>query len=237
MRAQWLIVIALLATPNTFAQEMSPEARDALARIASDPRFDDPKKFADALEPMASLKTKLTGSPRLGDLNAIYDWSLTPDGRWPIERTNDIIFEVVMSPHYNEGTFLRALEVGAPFLRRLRARGCVDSFNTKYKLAIPATGGLSFAQTDRFLYSVVVAPDFDAERVLEDVCTGITPPKRAPAAVSTTPRSPVTVGATVAQDQTNSGRMQGLMIIFGGGAVVVALVVLLLRSFMRDRRA
>lgn len=230
------VVAGMVAAVAQRPRELSPEARDIITRIAADPRLTDVKKYADAMRPAASLKQKLMEGP-VSDLNEIYGWDLSSDGRWPVERMNDIVFEIVLSRRYDERRFLAALQTGAPFLRKLRQYDCLGRFNSKYQTAVPRTGGLSFAQAETFLYSIAGSPGFDAERVFADLCGGMTrhldapakAPESAAAPTLTTPAAPQPSGPKPTLNRP-------FIAVAASGVVPLALIVLLMRSIARDLR-
>ena len=188
-----------------------------------------------------ALKQNLISQGRVADLNTIYGWELSNDGKWPIERLNDIVFEIVMSPRYDQRRFLAALEKGAPFLRRLRERNCLDRFNSKYHSAIPPIGGLSFPEAEKFLYSVVGVAGFNPERTLSELCRGTVPIRSA--AAEDTPRRTTTAvddgttaAAAPAPPSPEPRPNVPFLVVLAGGIVPLTLVVLLIRSIARDLR-
>lgn len=230
------ILFAVLLVARVVAgQEPSPRLREVLGKIVSDPRFKDMQKYTDALQPTAKLKQSLMEGERLSGLNYVYGWALTPDGGWPVERINDVMFEIVMSARYDHDVFLEAVETGAPLLRSVRERGCVDAFNRKYELAIPQSGGLPFAQAETFLYDVVGRRGFNAARVLGDVCRDAAPkpaPYRpAPATTSSAALPPPDSGAP----ENETLHLQARAGIFGGGVLVLGMIALVLWRVIRDR--
>lgn len=231
-----LLVLSLFL--STHAQEnekgLSPEAREAITKIVTDPRYprDNPDKYVRALPHVASLKQKLQSNNLIGNLNYIYGWSLPATGYLKVEQGNDLVFEIVMRPKYNEETFLSALRIGDPLLRELRRNGCLDKFNTRFNADIPATGGLSTAQAEHLLYDIISKPTFNPETVIAKLCdskvstsseTSITNNANSNSSRrgSSVPLAPSTTG-------TQSGNTGLLAVIIVGGIIIVGLIVIVI---------
>jgi hypothetical protein len=185
-------LLLLAASPGAVAQNsgggLTPEARQVLFDIVSDPRYprDQPEKYVEALPKAAALKQSLQANGLVEDINYVYGWSLPADGPLKGRQGNDLIFEVVTRPKYTEAAFLSALRGGAPLLRRLREAGCVGKFNARFKTDLPEAGALSTPQAEKLLYDVVAKPGFDVAKTLAGTCGAGAAADSAPSAAAVT---------------------------------------------------
>jgi hypothetical protein len=237
------ILLVLTLFPNTNAQDekgLSPEAREALTKIVSDPRFpkDNPEKYVRALPHVASLKQKLQSNNLISNINYIYGWSLPETEYFKVEQGNDLAFEIVMRPKYNEEIFLSALRIGDPLLRKLRSYGCLDKFNTRFDADIPATGGLSTAQAEHFLYDVISKPIFNSETVMSKLCdTKVSTSSETSSASNVNSNGSNSGSSLAATPSTTStgaqpGNTERLALIIVGGIVIVGLIVIVILRFL-----
>ncbi|HEX3555152.1 MAG TPA: hypothetical protein VIA62_18160 [Thermoanaerobaculia bacterium] len=229
------LVFAWLTPAVILADGLDPHAIQVIGKIVSDPRYDQ-KKFMKALVPTGELKKQVIARNLLDDLNDFFGWNLPAVGGWPPEETNDLIYEVVLSPRYDAEKFLLGLEKGGPLLRELRRRQCVDRFNIKLGTALPATGAVPFQQANKLFYDVVAKPGFNGEKLVKDLCPASTVAAAAripPAAAEPSPTT--TVPAMAGAPSSNAAQGYGtLLAVLLGGILAGALLVLLAKSFARD---
>jgi hypothetical protein len=93
------------------SQPLAPEQIALLNKIVADPRF-VLEKYTEGLKPAAELKLAIVAGGLVGKLNRAYGWNLTEDGNWPVERSNDIIFDIVCRPDYTLERFIAAIKSG-----------------------------------------------------------------------------------------------------------------------------
>ena len=232
------LVLSLPAAALVLTDGLSPEALRVIGKIVTDRRYDPkhPEKFLHALEPTVKLKQQVVAEELLTNLNDFFGWNLPAEGGWPPEEVNDIVYEIVLSPRYDADRFLDGLKQGAPLLRELRSRRCVDRFNEKFGTALPSVGAVPFRQADKLFYDVVARPGFDGDKVIGDLCPATAAAETRDRPAVSQPGSTGTVPAAV---ETPTGEVRGygtLFVVLFGGMVAGALLALLARRVARDLR-
>ncbi|HEX4964952.1 MAG TPA: hypothetical protein VF173_29345 [Thermoanaerobaculia bacterium] len=226
---------ALLTAAVTFA-DGPPSSKEmlVLSKIVTDPRYDQ-KKFVKALTPTAELKKQVIARNLLVDLNDFFGWNLPAEGGWPPDETNDIVYEIVLSPRYDAEKFLQGIEKGGPLLRELRRRQCVDRFNAKLGMALPTTGAVPFRQADKLFYDVVAKPGFDGDKLVRDLCPDVPVAREARSQPAAEPSPAGTVPSEAEAPPSAPVHGYGtLFMVLIGGIIAGALLVLLVKSFARD---
>jgi hypothetical protein len=231
-----LLGLALPVTSVAFTDGLNSKALQVIGKIVSDPRYDQ-KKFMKALLPLGELKKQVIARNLLGDLNDFFGWHMPAEGGWPPEETNDLIYEIVLSPRYDAEKFLQGLEKGAPLLRELRRRQCVDRFNTKFGIALPTTGAIPFPQANKLIYDVVVRPGFNGETLVRELCPEVTAATEARNQPAAEPGPTGTAPSAAEAPPPPSAPAHGygtLFMVLVGGIIAGALLALLIKSFARD---
>jgi hypothetical protein len=79
--------------------------------VVRDPRY-SLDKYLRGLGPLAALKQQLLAQHLVRNFNSVYGWGLSEDGNWIVEQTNNLMYEIVLAPGYNQERFLAAIATG-----------------------------------------------------------------------------------------------------------------------------
>ena len=82
--------------------------------IVQDPRYTQ-EKFMSGLQPSAELKSYVLSHGLVAAVNKAYGWNLSTDGKWDVERSNDITLDIVQRPGYTLEKFVAAVQKGKRF--------------------------------------------------------------------------------------------------------------------------
>ena len=90
---------------------MKPDEAAKMMELVRDPRYSQ-EKLMKGLAPAASLKQALLARRLVGHLNKVYGWHLPEDGNWTVKQSNDVMYEIVLAPRYDQDSFLKAIKLG-----------------------------------------------------------------------------------------------------------------------------
>jgi hypothetical protein len=94
---------------STKAQQASGQLAQKILEIAQDPRFPGTAKYQALLPTTAEFKSKVIARKLVQNLNTLYGWQLSEDGRWTIKQANDVMFEIVAKPGFEVEKALSAI--------------------------------------------------------------------------------------------------------------------------------
>lgn len=79
-----------------------------LMDVVSDPRYSK-ERFMRALLPAAALKKELLARRLVTQLNRVYGWNLSEEGNWTTQQVNNLMYDIVLAPGYEQEKFLAAI--------------------------------------------------------------------------------------------------------------------------------
>jgi hypothetical protein len=241
MNAKWIlgVLLAGAAVSASPEQGLNPEQRRLVAEVVTDLRYDQ-DKFIKGLQPAADLKLALGARRLVDEINEVYGWSLPENGFWTAKQGSDVIYDIVSSPKYRQDAFLSGLEKGAPLLRELRERRCIEPFNRRYGTTLPESGGLTPETAEVFLYEVAGREELAAR--LDEICPqrqAAPPPSAAPSlrpAVDEKEREPTpTVPTSISVETETRGASHLLWLSGGIAAALLAVLILKVSQDLRRR--